>query len=121
MITEEVYPVHLPPALYNILYVGYDLALLDYLQEELENCCAVRCPTGSVARALIKGIEHSLLLFDEELPDMSGEELAEFTRSVPRREQTPIVVFKASDDFEELASAITLLLVQEGAKRVVFS
>ncbi|MGB7926115.1 MAG: hypothetical protein WCF57_22940 [Pyrinomonadaceae bacterium] len=37
-------------------------------------------------------IKYSLFLFDEQLPDMTGIELAQFTRSIKHRATTPIVV-----------------------------
>jgi PleD family two-component response regulator len=113
MITEEVRPFHPPPFSYRILYAGNDHALEKYLQDELEDCQVVRCPNGSQARLFIKGINHSLLLFDELLPDATGEELERFTRSLVKREHTPVIIFKKSDDFELLASAITRLLAAQ--------
>lgn len=106
MITEDAFPFHLPST-HRILYVGHDLMLVEYLRGGLEDCQIVRCPIGSVAHALIKGINYSLLLFDEELADTTGEELSEFARGLTHRERTPVIVFKKWDEFEGLSWAIT--------------
>jgi DNA-binding response OmpR family regulator len=50
-----------------------------------------------VARILIRSINYSLLLFEHELPDTTGAELAQFTRALPHREQTPIILISASE------------------------
>jgi DNA-binding response OmpR family regulator len=78
-----------------ILYAGHDLLLLQFLQHVLEDCQVVRCPDGSLARSFIKKIKYWLLLVDEELPDMTGPELADFTRGVQHREQTLIMILSA--------------------------
>lgn len=107
IITEEAYPFHPPPFSYRILYVGNDLRLSKFLRERLADCQVTRAPSGSVARLLIKGINHSLLLFDEVLPDMTGAELESFTRRLPQREDTPVIIIKDVDSFDGLAQAIT--------------
>ena len=93
---------------YRILYVGRDHALLEFLQDALSrlDCFVVRCPRGSEARSFIAGIDYSLLLFDDELPDISGSELEKLARQFPHREHTPIIIIKRSDDFDSLIETI---------------
>jgi DNA-binding response OmpR family regulator len=90
----------------RILYVGHNLALLAHLEARLEDCQIVRCPDGYTARLFIAGINYSLLLFDEELPDTTGGELAKYACSMARTQYTPFIIIKQSDNFESLASAI---------------
>jgi DNA-binding response OmpR family regulator len=78
---------------HRILYVGYHLNLLQSLSRILEDCQVVRCPGGSNAHLLIESnIKYSLFLFDDELPDITGAELAQFTRKLKHRATTPIVI-----------------------------
>jgi CheY-like chemotaxis protein len=60
---------------------------------------AVRhCADGAAARREIASEAHyDLLLLDNELPGASGIELTRRARSLPRRRQTPIIMFSASD------------------------
>jgi DNA-binding response OmpR family regulator len=96
----------------RILYVGHNLALFIYLQRILGDCRIVRAPGDSTVRALIAGINYSLLLFDEELPDVSGLELAEFSCSLTREVFTPFIIFKKTDSFESVANAIMQIFAQ---------
>jgi DNA-binding response OmpR family regulator len=91
---------------HRILYVGTELTLLKFLQDELKDCQIVRCPVGSIARTFIERIKYSLLLLDEELPDMTGLELESFTRKLKHRERTPVIIVKDSDNFGSLISII---------------
>lgn len=96
-----------PKYKYRILYVGRDYVLSGFLQDALKHldCFVVRCPGGRESRLFIgSDIKYSLLLFDEQLPDMTGAELKRFTLSLPHREKTPVLVVKKSDDWERLAS-----------------
>ena len=80
---------------YRILYVGRDLALTELLKDELRrlDCFVVRCPDGRGARLFIESdINYSLLLFDDELPDMTGLALAHFTSEQAHRTTTPVVI-----------------------------
>jgi DNA-binding response OmpR family regulator len=94
---------------YRILYVGHDLALLSSLQAALKDCHVVRCPRGTEARSFIEGIDYSLLIFDDELSDMTGAELEQFTRAIKYREKTPILIYKPSDDYSLVVDTITRL------------
>jgi CheY-like chemotaxis protein len=93
---------------YRVLYVGNDLALLTFLRHALEQqkCSVVRCADATTARVFVKSENrYALLLLDAELPDATGEELAAFTRGLPHREHTPLVV-RQSEDFDSLAKAV---------------
>jgi len=94
----------------RILYVGSDLTLLEHLQAELRDCKIVRSASGSTGRTLIEGINYALLLFDEELLDATGLELAEFAYSMAHRQDTPFLIIKQSSDFELLVRDIRQLL-----------
>ncbi|HEX8000904.1 MAG TPA: hypothetical protein VF528_21160 [Pyrinomonadaceae bacterium] len=114
MITEEEPSYHLR-ALYRrlsarphrILYVGLNLQLMHYLEDELEDCWIVRAPAACVARLFIDKLNYSLLLFDEVLLDTTGLALASFTRGLAHRERTPIIIVKNADNLNLLSRAIT--------------
>ena len=80
---------------YRLLYVGRDLALTAFLKDALMrlDCFVVRCPRGTEARSFIASdINYSLLLFDDELSDMTGLALAHFTSEQAHRKTTPVVI-----------------------------
>lgn len=53
---------------------------------------------GTTALKMIAGDEHyDVLIFDNELPDTNGVELIRQTRRLLHRQQTPIIMFSASD------------------------
>ena len=83
---------------HRILYVGDDLTLLKFLQDTLRTCRIVRAPGGSVVRTLIKGISYSLLLFEPEMTDTTGIELAQFARALPHRRRAPILMLSTDRD-----------------------
>jgi len=72
------------------------VAVRDTLEEQ---GWAVRhCADGAEARREIASDAHyDLLLLDNELPGANGVELVRRARSLPRRRQTPIIMFAASD------------------------
>jgi hypothetical protein len=85
---------------HRILYVGRDITLAQRLTDALPGCRVVRSPVGSPARLLIRSdIKYSLLLFDAG----QAEELGSLARSLKHREHTPIMTFKESGGFGELA------------------
>lgn len=122
--TNSFYFTSLP----QILYVGHDLSLLEFLRNIVAVCRITRCPIGSIARLFIRDINYSLILLDEELPDANGLELAHFARSLKYHEQTPIIVLSDMEydvevilckpnDFQLVARAIMYLLdIQLGRK-----
>ncbi|HEX8847668.1 MAG TPA: hypothetical protein VF791_23705 [Pyrinomonadaceae bacterium] len=66
----------------------------------------MRAPSGYVARRFIAGeTNYSLFLFDEKLPDTTGADLENFT--LKYRECTPVIIFKAADDFCFVLKTIT--------------
>jgi DNA-binding response OmpR family regulator len=78
---------------HRILYVGNDLTLFKSLSDALSDCQVVRCPGGRLFYTLIESnINYALLLFDDELPDITGVELAQLTRKIKHRATTPIVI-----------------------------
>ena len=95
-------------ASHRILYVGLDLNLLHLLNGILTGCHVTRCPGGSNAYLLIESdINYSLLLFDDEPIGTTGAELKRFARSLEHREQTPVIIYKKSDNVSLLIEAIT--------------
>ncbi len=106
----DFHPPPLPTYKHRILYAGNDLALSQCLRETLSDCRVVHAPGGSVARILIKGINYSLLLFAPELPDTTGTELAQFTRALPHRERTPIILISASEEEASIVETVARLL-----------
>jgi DNA-binding response OmpR family regulator len=92
---------------YRILYVGRNLTFLKFLSGNLRDCHVVRAPDDPLARSFIKSeINYSLLILDEDLPRTTTAELTRFVRSLAHRKQTPIVVFRESDDFNALVKTI---------------
>jgi hypothetical protein len=90
----------------RVLYVGADLDLLASLKAGLKDCRVVRSP-GGVARTLVESeINYSLLIFDSEFA-----ELADFARSLPHREHTPVLILPAgeADAVERLTTVVCLL------------
>jgi DNA-binding response OmpR family regulator len=92
----------------RILYVGRDLSLLSSLQDALTYCVIVRCPRGKEAQSFIAGIDYSVLVFDEQLSDMTGAELEQFTRSLSDRyrQHTPVLIVKESDEPNVVIGAV---------------
>ena len=113
---------------HRILYVGSDLALTSFLKDALSNldCHVVRCPRGTEARIFIEiempliggsAIRYSLFLFDEQLSDMTGAELAQVTRAVTHRKKTPILMVEKTDDFNSLLETIVHTLEGKPIRR----
>ena len=90
-----------PERPFRILYAGNNLALFKFISDSLSDCFVVRCPDKLTARTLIKGMNYSLLLFDDELLDI---ELESFSRS--RRSCTPVLIYRKEDDFNQLVESI---------------
>ena len=85
-------------ASHHILYVGRDITLLLFLRDVLKKTddTIVRCPSGRESYCLIESdIKYSLLLFDDELSDMTGLALAHFTSEQAHRKATPVVILSA--------------------------
>ena len=99
---------------HRILYAGNDLALSKRLRETLRDCQTVCAPEGSAARLFIKHINYSLLLFDHELPDTTGTELAKFTRALPHRKQTRIKLISPGEGEDSIVESIARALARCG-------
>jgi DNA-binding response OmpR family regulator len=100
---------------YRLLYVGADLDLFTFLQGALkdEGWFVVRCCDGGMALLLLRsGIGYHLLLFDEDLPDMSGRELALRMRAIQQRRGVPLILLSAKDGAEEARRAGVSLFLQ---------
>jgi DNA-binding response OmpR family regulator len=81
---------------YKVLFVSRNLDLLKFLRERLKtfDCYVDYCPAAWLARSLLEhDIYFTLCLFDD-LPDMTGVELATFTRTLANRKTVPIIVIK---------------------------
>lgn len=99
---------------YRLLYVGLDLTLLQYLEDTLTDCWTIRAPAACVGRIFIEHLNYSLLLFDQQLMDTTGQELADFTRQLPHRQQTPIIILRKANNHALLALTIKRLLATSG-------
>lgn len=110
-----------PPApvyRYRILYLGMNcVRLIVYLNRALHElaCTVVYVPAALVAHALIESHnEYALFLFDEQLAETSGAELAAFARTVRHRARTPCLVVPAGaapDNSNQMVETIKRLLV----------
>ena len=88
---------------------SYTRGMIIYLPARLRDalhafdCFVVRSPVDS-ARLLIRSdIKYTLLLFDE---TEAGEELERFARSLPHREQTPVMFVKRAEGLGVLLDAV---------------
>jgi CheY-like chemotaxis protein len=84
----------------SILHVEDNQTVATAVRETLaeEGWTVRHCADGAEARREIESdAPYDLLLLDNELPGASGIELARRARSLPRRRQTPIIMFSASD------------------------
>src|ERR1044072_9048112 len=89
----------------RILYAGDDIHLPALLKDALHGLdfFVVRSPVA-IARMFIRSeIKYSLLLFDE---TEAGAELEAYARSLPHREQTPVIIVKKSRDSGGLVESI---------------
>lgn len=92
----------------TILYVEDSQFVADAVKEtlELEGWRVETCADGFVAWLLIKSqARYDLLLLDNELPNVSGLELARRARDLAHRKQTPIIMLSASDCARDARSA----------------
>jgi CheY-like chemotaxis protein len=65
---------------------------------EMEGWTVESFREGTAALKMISSETHfDVLIFDNELPDTNGIELIRQTRQLPHRQQTPIIMFSASD------------------------
>ena len=94
---------------FRLLYVGSDQHWLAALRKVLRKpeYHIVSCPDRGSAILFLKGeARYHLLLFELELRGTTGLELASLARSLPHREQLPIIVVaedEVTDQLEERA------------------
>lgn len=84
----------------TILYVEDNVLVLLAVRDslELEGWRVETCSDGLAALARIENEAHyDLLLFDNELPGLSGIELAVRARALAHRRRTPVVIISASE------------------------
>ena len=84
----------------RILHVEDNRMVADAVRDtlELEGRNVVACDDGATASKLLEGKErYDLLLFDNELPHVSGLELVRRARQLPHRRRTPTIMLSASD------------------------
>lgn len=91
--SDEVKPI-------TILHVEDNKVVADAIKDtlELEGWKVENCADGTEAQKKIKGsTQYDLLLLDNELPGVSGLELARLARRLPHRRRIPIIMLSASD------------------------
>ena len=84
----------------TILHVEDDRHVADMMRDTLEGegWRVETCADGATALKRLAGDAHyDLLLFDQDLPGVSGLELVRATRKLPQRRRTPVVMLSASD------------------------
>lgn len=84
----------------RILHVEDEPTVADMVRVALEDGGWVveTCADGAQARRKLSGRAHyDLLIFDNQLPGVSGVELLRHARSLPHRRRTPAVVLSAAD------------------------
>ena len=90
----------LPQEKYRLLYVGRDWDVLRGARAALqpEGWFVVDCPDGRGACVLLdSSIRYDVLVFEHELPDMSGMELARRARAFYFRRETPLILLARED------------------------
>ena len=108
----------------HILYVEDNKYVADAVKETLEGegWRVETCADGSVALLLIKSARrYDLLILDNELPNVSGLELARRARELPHRKGTPIIMLSASECVRDalLAGADTFLRKPQDIGKIV--
>lgn len=84
----------------TILYVEDNKMLINAVKDtlEAEGWSVETCEDGTAALSVTESKSHyDLLLFDNDLPGVSGLELVRRARQLRHRRHTPIIVFSASD------------------------
>ena len=89
-----------PARVVTILHVEDNKVVADALRDALESegWKVESCADGAEARRkLAGGAPYDLLLLDNDLPGVSGLELARLARRLPHRRRTPIIMLSAGD------------------------
>jgi two-component system, chemotaxis family, chemotaxis protein CheY len=84
----------------SILHVEDNKLIADAVKDtlEMEGWTVESFREGTTALEMISGDKHyDVLIFDNGLPDTNGIELTRQTRLLPHRQQTPIIMFSASE------------------------
>ena len=92
----------------SILHVEDNKLIADAVKDtlEMEGWTVESFREGTAALQMISGDEHyDVLIFDNGLPDTDGIELIRQTRLLPHRQQTPIIMFSASEVEKEARRA----------------
>lgn len=108
----------------TILHAEDDRLVADAVKEtlETEGWVIEACADGSAAlNKLAGGVHYDLLLLDNELPGLTGLELAAYARKLPHHRHTPIVMLSATDcPAEALRAGVdAFLLKPDGISLVV--
>jgi two-component system chemotaxis response regulator CheY len=92
----------------TILYAEDNRFVAEAVRDLLEGegWRVVLCPDGNSAMNRIAGgVRYDLLLFDNDLPGVSGLELARYARSLPAYRGTPIIMLSADESEREARGA----------------
>jgi CheY-like chemotaxis protein len=92
----------------SILHVEDNKLIADAVKDtlEMEGWTVESFREGTAALQIISSDEHyDVLIFDNGLPDTDGIELIRQTRLLPHRQQTPIIMFSASEVEKEARRA----------------
>jgi CheY-like chemotaxis protein len=84
----------------TVLHVEDSKIVADTVRDalEMEGLSVVTCVNGATALRMLEGKEHyDLLLFDNDLPHVSGVELIRRVRQLPHRKRTPIIMLSAGN------------------------
>lgn len=108
----------------NILYAEDFTPVKLIVKEtlELEGWRVADCDDGLTAlRRLESGEQYDLLLLDDDLPGLSGVELAARARTLPHRSRTPIIMLSATERRSDAhAAGVDIFLKKpEGMKSLV--
>ena len=108
----------------HILLVEDNQFVSDAVKETLEGegWRVESCADGYVALLLIKSDRrYDLILLDNDLPNVSGLELARRARELPRRKETPIIMLSASEGVRDalLAGVNTFLRKPQDIGKIV--
>ena len=90
----------------SILHVEDDATVADTVNVTLEDegWVVETCPDGAEALGKLEGgARYDVLIFDNQLPGLSGVELIRRTRALAHRQQTPIIMFSGNDGVEAQA------------------
>jgi CheY-like chemotaxis protein len=108
----------------TILYVEDNKLVAEAVRDLLEGegWSVESCSDGNAAlNRLAGGIAYDLLLLDNDLPGVSGLELARYARNLHPYRTTPIIMLSAGDHERDArrAGADEFLLKPEGVSRLV--